>query len=96
MTFEKKKAIPGDSVWIVERDENGEAYDVSGYMFLAEVDDYVILSAYINDYDDLRSTMDYHATETVENYDTDLAVFSASDCYPTREEAEAALKKENA
>jgi len=32
--------------------------------------------------------------ETAENYDTDLAVFPAADCWPTREAAHAALAAE--
>lgn len=87
-----QKATPGNNVWVVERGEIGEPYDVSGYMFLAQVGDYVILSAYINDLDDLGSTMTYHAEETADNYDTSLAVFPAADCYLSREEADAALK----
>lgn len=87
-----QKATPGNNVWVVERGEIGEPYDVSGYMFLAQVGDYVILSAYINDLDDLGSTMTYHAEETADNYDTSLAVFPATDCYLSREEADAALK----
>lgn len=90
----EQKAIPGNDVWIVERDVYGQAYDVSGFMFLAQVGDYVILSAFINDLDDLGSTMTFHAGETVDNYDTPLAVFPAADCYLTREEAEAALEGE--
>lgn len=41
------------------------------------------------------SILAYHAQETVENYDTDLAVFPAVDCWPTRKAAHAALNSEN-
>lgn len=91
----EQKMNPGTEVWVVNRDEYGEPYDVSGYMFLAEVSGFVILTAYINDLESLASTMEYHAEETSENYVTDLAVFPAGDCYLTREQAEAALKGEN-
>ncbi len=90
----KQKTIPGTGVWVVNRDEYGEACDVSGYMFLAEVSGFVILTDYISDLESLGDTMAYHAAETSENYDTNLAVFPADDCYLTREEAEAALEAE--
>lgn len=90
----EQKTIPGTEVWVVNRDEYGEACDVSGYMFLAEVSGFVILTDYINDMESLGDAMAYHAEETSENYDTNLAVFPADDCYLTREEAKAALEKE--
>ncbi len=84
----------GDEVFILERDEEGVACDVSGYMFLAEVGGRVIVTAYINNMDDLDGILEYHVEETAENYDTDLAVFPAEDCYATREAAHAALREE--
>ena len=83
---------PGAEVWVVERDEYGCAVDVSGYMFLAKAGDAVILTAYINDLKNVQDTLGYHMQETAENYDTDLAVFPAGDCYTTREEAEKAME----
>lgn len=85
---------PGEEVWVVERDVDGNACEVSGYVFLAEVADAVILTPYINDLEDLEDLLDYHIEETRGNYDTDLAVFSAYDCYTDQEAAEAALKAE--
>ena len=49
----EKHFEPGQEVWIVERDEDGEAYEVGGYVFLAEVAGYAILSPYVNDHGDL-------------------------------------------
>ena len=86
--------MPGEQAWVVERDEDGHACDVSGYMFLAEVAGAVILTPYINDIDDLEGTMQHHIEETAENYDTDLAVFPLADCYCAREEAIQALCEE--
>lgn len=84
----------GDEVWIVERDEDGVACEVSGYMLLAKSGDYAIVSGYINGMEHLNGIIAYHIRETVENYDTDLAVFPAEDCYATREAAHAALREE--
>ncbi len=83
---------PGTEVWVVERDEDGCAADVSGFMFLAKAGDAVILTPYINDLDNAQDTLAYHMQETAENYYTNLAVFPADDCYTTREEAEKALE----
>lgn len=83
---------PGTEVWAVERDEDGCAVDVSGYMFLAKAGDAVILTAYINDLDNAQDTLAYHMRETARNYETNLVVFPADDCYTTREEAEKALE----
>lgn len=77
---------PGAGVWVVEE------YEVSCYMFLAIVNEYVIATSYINDYETVEETMAYHAWETQENYDTHLCVFPSSNCFRTFEEAGAALE----
>lgn len=86
--------IPGMPVYVVERDENGNACDISGYMFLARSSDYAILTAWINDLETAEETLEYHAQETAANYDTDLAVFPLCDCYTENEEAQLALNEE--
>ena len=85
---------PGSDVYIVERDECGAVFEVSGYMFLAQVGHAVIVSAFINDYETVEETLEYHIEETATNYTTDLAVFPADDCYDDREDALAALRDE--
>lgn len=85
---------PGQSVYVVERDEDGNACETTGYMFLAKSADAVILSSYINDLETLEETLLYHIQQTAEDYDTHLAVFPASDCYETLDQAEKALAKE--
>lgn len=90
----RQKLNPGEDVWIVERDEDGNACEMSGYMFLAEVADAVIVTSYIYDLESLEDTIAYHIEQTAEDYDTHLAVFPAADCYADREEAEAALNTE--
>lgn len=85
---------PGQRIWVVERDESEEAVSVSGYMILAQVGGYVIATPYINDYETLEETLLYHAEETRRNYDTNLVVYLAGDCYACREDAHAALESE--
>jgi len=84
----------GDEVWIVERDEEGNVCEVTGYMLLAKSRDYVIVSGYINGIKHLNGIMAYHVRETAKNYGTDLAVFPAEDCYNTSEAAHAAKYEE--
>lgn len=59
------KLDAGSEVWVVERDEDGIACEVSGYMFLAEVHDFVIASSYINGMEHIEGILAYHAQETV-------------------------------
>lgn len=86
-----QKAVPGSQVWIMERDECGDPYDISGYMFFASIGNAVIVSPYLSGIKDLEETLDYYIEITAEEYSSDLAVFPSEDCYLTREEAEAAL-----
>lgn len=88
------KLRAGDEVFVLERDEVGLACGVAGYMFLAEAGGRAIVTPYINDMEDLDGIMEYHVEETVENYDTALAVFPMEDCFADRERAHTALRAE--
>lgn len=88
-----QKAVPGSQVWIMERDECGDPYDISGYMFFASIGNAVIVSPFLSGIKDLEETLDYYIEITAEEYSSDLAAFPNEDCYLTREEAEAALAK---
>lgn len=81
---------PGAEVWVVERDEDDAVCAVYSYMFLAEVDAFIIASPYVNGIEHLEGILAYHARETVRNYDPELAVFHTGDCFATREAALAA------
>ena len=81
----------GDDIWVVEYDD-GEAVDVSCVRFMATSENFVIATAFVNDYD-IEETIEYHITETQENFDTELKVFPKEDCFLTREEAEKALEE---
>ncbi len=87
---------PGAVVWALERDRTGAAVDFSGHMFLSQSRGSVIVSSFVYGLEGVRDTLDYLEKDTRLNDYVDLAVFPASDCYLTREEAEAALKKEEA
>jgi hypothetical protein len=82
-----KNFNPGEIIWIVERDETGYASGVSGSVFLAELAGAVIVTPKIYGRDSLEEIMAYHIEETAEDYDTDLSVFPAQDCYRCKHEA---------
>lgn len=84
----------GQEVWIVERDEDGEAYDIGGYVFISEVAGYAILTPYVNDHGDLEYLLDYHRRDTCTDFNADLTVVFIDDCYASRASAQAALDKE--
>lgn len=83
----------GQEVWIVERDEDGEAYDIGGYVFISEVAGYAILTPYVNDHGDLEYLLDYHRRDTCTDFNADLTVVFIDDCYASRASAQAALDK---
>lgn len=85
----------GDTVWVLTRDEDGVPNDVDGYMLLAVAGNAVIVTSFVDDQDDLDSTLAYHIRETAVNFDSDLAVFPLSDCYAVYEAARAALDVES-
>ena len=79
----------GDHIWVIDR-EDGEAVDVSCVQYMANCQNCVIATAFVNDYD-FDETLDYHISETQERFDTELKVYPEEDCFLTREEAEKAL-----
>lgn len=87
------KFTPGMPVWVIERDEYGNAAEISGYIFLAHVEGVVILSPYIENYD-LDGILAYHVQCTAEEYDTHLSVFPDEDCYASKDDCEAAFETE--
>ncbi len=88
------KFEPGRTVYVVNRDEDGEAYDVTGFLFLAEVAGAVIVTPRIFGCDTLARIMKYHVGETAKDFGLDLGVFPAEDCYLYSFEAEEALDEE--
>lgn len=90
----EKHFEPGQPVWIVERDEDGDAFDIAGYIFLAEVADHAILSPYVNGHDDLEYLLDYHRRETNSDYEADLPVVLLVDCFASETAAHHALDEE--
>ena len=89
-----QKFAPGSEVWIVERDEDGEAAEVSGFVFVVSVSGIAIVSPSINGCSDLDFILSDFVEETASNFSGDFSGYPISDCYKSHEEAEAALQGE--
>lgn len=74
-------------MWVVDADRE----DYTGYMFLAQIGDTVIVSSFINDYD-FSETIDYFISETADGSAVDLYVVPLENCYASEEAAEKALE----
>ena len=89
-----QKFAPGSEVWIVERDEDGEAAEVSGFVFVVSVSGIAIVSPSINGCSDLDFILSDFVEETASNFSGGFFGYPISDCYKSHEEAEAALRRE--
>ena len=86
--------IPGGEVWVVERDEDGEATEVSCFVFVVSVSGVAIVSPSINGYSDLDFILYDFVAETAGSFSGDFSGYPISGCYKSYEEAEAALQGE--
>lgn len=82
---------PGSTVWVIERDECGNAVEVSGYVMLARVAGAVIVSPKVYGRYTLEDLMQYYADEYAEYDQADLAVFPERDCYTSQHSAHTAF-----
>ena len=83
---------PGEEVWVVERDEDGNASEVSGFIFVVSVNGVAIVSPSINDCSDLDFILSDFVEETASDFSGSLSGYPVSDCYKSRAEAEKVLK----
>ena len=90
----KRDYIPGSTIWVVERDDWDIPTEVTGYMFLACVADYAILTPFIGELETLSETLADIAETCKEKLTADLIVLSLMDCYTSRDTAEAAMQEE--
>ena len=84
---------PGDEVWVVERDEDGNPDDFSGYIFITSVRGIAIVSPSINGCADLDFLLSDFVEETAMSGSGDFSGYPIGDCYGTYEEAKAALRE---
>lgn len=92
---DEKCLEPGDTAWVVERDEKGCAYAVSGYMFLAEACRYAIVSIYyISGATTAPQNLAGLAWETAGGKSSSLCVFPMADVFTDQEKALEVLRSE--
>lgn len=84
---EKFPFEPGDIIWVVERDEDDVACEFCGYIFVALVNKYVIVSSAYNGTYDIGIILDHQAAQTAIEGSAYLKVFPVYDCYETKGEA---------
>ena len=89
-----QKFAPGSEVWVVDRDEDGEATEVSGVVFVVSVSDVAIVSPSINGCSDLDFILGDFVEETASSFSRDFSGYPLSDCYKSHEDAKAALRRE--
>lgn len=97
-----KKLVPGNAVWVVHDDDYCSGSGISGFMFLSNVNHYVIASSFMDCSQTIFSsrpgtlseTLQYNADETQEEGYAELVVFPEKMCYSSRDDALAALELE--
>ena len=86
---------PGDELWVVERGDWGIAEDISGMVYLGQVPGAMIGCPYVGlgecSFEDIVQD---HLDTTVKNGYTEVGFYPVSDCYATKDQAEAALQQE--
>lgn len=85
---------PGDSVYVVLRDNCAEPVEVTGYIFLACVLGTVLAAPGINGSRDLDSVLCYLRNCTEDDDELPIVAVPVEDCYTNREAAEEAMRDE--
>lgn len=83
---------PGQTVWVIERDEDNEAYDFSGYVFVTSLRGIALVSPEINWSSEIDVILMERIKSRINCSGGSIEAYPADDCYLTREEAEAALE----
>lgn len=94
--------VPGNTVWVVHDDDYCSGSGISGFMFLANVNHYVIACCFMDSSENifvsrpetLSETLQCYASETREDGYTELVVFPEKSCYSSRNDALAELELE--
>lgn len=85
----------GDTVWVVERDEDGFLTgDYVGLVFIAAVEGYAILANLIIGIYHFDDLMRYYLRDCANGNATELYVYNVEDCYKTGPDAINAIKEE--
>lgn len=81
----------GQLVWVVDREEDGEPYDVTDCLFLMETAGYAILTLRVDGLDGLDKLLNRHRICTYCDRFSELLVVRIDDCYSSMEEARKAF-----
>ena len=90
MANDKLHCIPGDTIWVVERDEDGEPAEVSGVLYCAEAVGFVIAAAF-PDHGGIHAVMEDAAEDTAAGFGPEFFVYPEKDCYKDKAEAKKQL-----
>lgn len=90
MQMKRLNLAAGETVWVVERDEDLTPTDVTGFLFLAEVKGYVLAASFPYGYELVEDQLEYFAEKTRELFNEELMVYPVADCFASRDDAEAA------
>lgn len=83
---------PGQAVWVIERDEDGEAYDLSGYVFVTSLRGIALVSPEINGSSEIDAILMDQVESRINYSDGCIGAYPVDDCYLSREAAEKALE----
>ena len=89
----KTKFCPGDRVYVVEWDMFGCGCDMAYYMYIAETENAVIVSPYIEGHDTFDEIIQSMIDETCNYTETSVCVFPIEDCYHNEEEVRIAISE---
>lgn len=84
---------PGEEIWVIERDDYGDALGFSCCVFVAKSENYVIASSHIYQCEGAKEILKCLNEQTVIEYNCEMLVYPADDCYLDKQSAEAALEK---
>ena len=90
MQMKRLNLAAGETVWVVERDEDLTPTGVTGFLFLAEVKGYVLAASFPYGYELVEDQLEYFAERTREQFEEELKVYPAADCFTSHDTAEAA------
>lgn len=91
--MKNKELTLGSTVWVVERDEDGVAQTVTGYVFLTNLLEWVIASPMLGESSDPNIILSNQAATTAEGLTPDLYVFLKKDCFAKRDDAKKIRKE---
>ena len=93
MANSKLHCIPGDTIWVVERDEMGDPADIAGVLYCATAVGYVMATAF-PDHGGINTIMKDAAEDTAQGFSPSFYVYPEEDCYQDKADAEKQLGEE--